>query len=210
MIKILDCGAGNADNAREQFKELGEIEVVKIDIDPERKPDLVMDITEPWPTETLGAFDIVYCCHVLEHIDRDKVFNTVKSMAAALKDNGELWLTIPSLEWCAREIIRGRDDPGVQGALYGGQWTPWEYHRVLFTLKSLRELVQLVGLLPMKVYQNEFMFNLYGKDYTALGNVVIARKVPVDKENQDEPVSMEPMPETSSSHRKRNGRKRRH
>ena len=173
MVKILDVGSGYESVAEKVFTWIEDKEIIRLDFNDEASPDIVHDITEPFPEELRNQFDIVYVSHVLEHIDRQKVINTFRNCTGALKNMGEIWAVVPSLEWAANEIINRREGIHVQGALYGGQDHPLDYHRVGFTLAALRQMIELCGLIVRKAYQSPFMTIFDGKEYQCLQNVVI-------------------------------------
>ena len=106
MVKILDIGSGVASVASVVFDDIQDKQIVRADINPDLKPDVIFDITKPLPEELKGQFDIVYCSHMMEHIDRNKVFAAMDNLIAAAKDMGEIWVIVPSMEWAANEILR--------------------------------------------------------------------------------------------------------
>lgn len=180
MLKILDIGSGPESVAAIVFKD-EEKEITRLDANADLNPDVVHDITTPLPAELCDRFDIVYCSHVMEHIDRLKVLPTLQNLSRALRDRGELWVVVPSLEWVAREILNGRDGLHIQGHIFGGQATPWDYHRVGFTLLGLRQSLEVVGLVTRKAYQSPFEIEVSINDqkhiYHCLQNVVIGARV---------------------------------
>jgi len=62
-MRFLHAGCGTAD-VPPYFDGL-ELEVVRLDIDPGMKPDIVASITD---LGDIGTFDIVYSSHCLEHL----------------------------------------------------------------------------------------------------------------------------------------------
>ena len=180
MLKILDIGSGESSVADKVFQD-AEKEITRLDANADLNPDVVHDITTPLPDALLGQFDIVYCSHVMEHIDRTKVLSTMVNLSKGLKDRGEMWIVVPSLEWGAKEILNGRDGLQIQGLIFGGQQTPWDYHRVGFTLLGLRQCMEVIGLVVRKAYQSPFEIeaNINGETifYKCIQNVVIAARV---------------------------------
>jgi len=176
-MKILDVGSSIGGGIIESYlANIKEKEIVRLDINPLAKPDVLHDITQPLPEELCGQFDIVFCSHNLEHIDRNSVIGTVRNMSAALKNMGELWLIVPSLEWVAKEILQHRDGLHVQGLLYGAQNHQWDYHRSAFTLNALRMVVEVCGLLIRKAYQAPFTLIFENRNWEAIQNIVIAAR----------------------------------
>lgn len=175
-VKILDVGSGYESVAEQVFTWIEDKEIVRLDGNPAANPDVLHDITEPLPEELRSSFDIVYVSHILEHIDRMKVIDTFRNISGAVRNMGEVWVVVPSLEWAANEIINRREGIHVQGVLYGGQDHPLDYHRVGFTLASLRQMVELCGLIVRKSYQSPFTTIFDNKSYQCLQNVVIGMR----------------------------------
>jgi SAM-dependent methyltransferase len=64
-----------------------------LDVSPETQPDIVADI-ETMPFED-GAVDAFICRSVLEHVTSPE--RAVNEMTRALRDGGQLYLTVPSI-----------------------------------------------------------------------------------------------------------------
>jgi len=175
-VRILDVGCGADSVAKVVFDWIEDKEITRLDGNADAKPDILHDITEPLPQELRNSFDIVYMSHVLEHIDRDKVINTFRYTISALKNMGEAWIIVPSLEWAAGEIIKKNDGIHIQGMLYGSQLAPLEFHRVGFTLMGLRQLAEVCGLLVRKAYQAPFDVHLAERRFHCVQNVVVAMR----------------------------------
>lgn len=176
-MKILDIGSGKESVASLVFSHIEDKEIVRLDADANLNPDIIHDITKELPKELKGQFDIVYVSHVLEHIDRSFVIGTFINLSAALKNLGEMWIIVPSMEWAAQEILNQRDGRHIQGMIWGGQNTSWDYHRCGFTLSALRQLFELTGLVVRKAYQSPFGIVLDGdKQVNCVQNVVIGAK----------------------------------
>ena len=176
MVKILDIGSGVASVASVVFDDIQDKQIVRADVNPDLKPDVIFDITKSLPEELKGQFDIVYCSHMMEHIDRNKVFAAMDNLIAAAKDMGEIWVIVPSMEWAANEILRGRDGIHIQGHIFGGQSNEWEYHRSGFTLSALRFLFESRKILVRKAYQAPFTLGYENREFQCVQNVVIGLK----------------------------------
>jgi cyclopropane fatty-acyl-phospholipid synthase-like methyltransferase len=175
-VKILDIGSGYGSLAETIFESIAEKEIVRMDADPEKKPDILHDITTPLPEELRGQFDLVLASHVMEHIGRDKVVDAFRHAISAVKNMGEVWILVPSLEWAANEIINLRDGLHVQGTIFGGQLDPFDVHQCGFTLASLRQMVELCGLIVRKAYQSPCTITVGGTEYGSLQNIVIGAR----------------------------------
>ncbi len=176
MIRILDIGSGPESVAAQIFESIEEKEIIRLDADPENSPDILHDITRPLPEEMRSQFDLVLASHVLEHVDRMQVVGTFRNVISAVKNRGEVWILVPSLEWTANEIINQRDGIHVQLAFFGGQKNPWDFHRCGFTLASLRQMVELCGLIVKKAYQSPFTIFSGETQFSAVQNIVIGAR----------------------------------
>lgn len=181
-VKILDVGCGVDSVAKVVFDWIEDKEITRLDGDEKAKPDVLHDITEPLPEELRNKFDIVYMSHVLEHIERDKVINAFRYTISALKNMGEVWIVVPSLEWAAGEILKKNDGIHIQGMLFGGQLHPLDFHHVGFTLMGLRQLAEVCGLLIRKAYQAPFEVHLADRRFRCIQNVVVALRYDNGKE----------------------------
>lgn len=172
-VKILDIGSGETSVAAQAFDWLEDKEIVRLDVNPDTKPDILHDIREPLPEDLYGKFDILYISHVLEHIDRGAVIKTFRQLVMAVRNFGEVWVVVPSLEWAANEIINRREGLHVQMNIFGGQLHPWDTHKCGFTLLALRQLMELCGLIIRRAYQSPFVILAEGKRFGSLQNVVV-------------------------------------
>lgn len=172
-MKVLDIGSGPNSVASITFEGA---EILRLDIDPELNPDVLHDITKPFPPELHGQFDAIYCSHVLEHIPRAQVIGTVMNMLAPLRVGGELWVIVPSLEWAAREILKDQPSSVMIPHIFGSQSNEWQYHRCGFTLNLLRQIFELAGFVPRQAYQAPFIITSSGKDFPSLQNIVVGMK----------------------------------
>jgi hypothetical protein len=144
MTKFLDVGSSDVTRAG-MFDTYGELEVTRLDADPETWPDVVHNMMDPLPPEHQGKYDIVLASHMLEHIEYRYVNQVMRNIVEAVKIGGEVWVFVPSMEWCAREILIGRDGIGLQGTVFGGEMNPWDYHKTGFTLPLLAATLKAAG-----------------------------------------------------------------
>lgn len=176
MVRILDVGSGPGSVAEQIFGSIPDKEIVRLDADPELNPDILHDITQPLPEELRSAFDLVLADHVLEHVERNKVVDTFRNVISAVKNHGEVWILVPSLEWAANEVINKRDGVHVQAMLFGSQVNSLQTHRCAFTLASLRQMVEICGLIIRKAYQSPFTAVVNGREFGCIQNIVIGAR----------------------------------
>jgi SAM-dependent methyltransferase len=166
-------GSGEGQQADLVFPDA---KIERLDIDPDKKPDIVHDIRDPFPEEMRGKYDGVYCSHLLEHIPRTQVIPTVGNLASLLKNGGELWAIVPALEWAAKQIARDTPSPALVAFLYGSQDNDWMYHRCGFTLMMLRQVMEINGLITRQAYQAPLTIAIGERKYECLQNVVVGLK----------------------------------
>lgn len=89
-MRILFVGSGGSLNEMVECR-YSRSEITTIDIDPERKPDIVMDVTKlDFDRET---FDLVFVLEVLEHVKEP--YLAVCSLREVLKSNGQIVVSTP-------------------------------------------------------------------------------------------------------------------
>lgn len=88
---VFDIGCGGGTHAL-AFHDHGKT-VTTIDINPDFKPDIVGDFCD---TPIPGKYDLVWCCHVLEHQPNVGIF--LKKVFDILKPDGILAVTVPPMK----------------------------------------------------------------------------------------------------------------
>lgn len=90
--------------------------------------------------------DTIYASLVLQYTPYREVVAVLKEWAGLLKPGGQLYVTVPSLEWAATQIISEKPLPVIMPFIYGNQGGPGQFARSGFMLPALRNLVALAGL----------------------------------------------------------------
>lgn len=93
------------------------------------------------------AADLIYACHVFEHISylNDQA-RTLARWRSILKPGGRLLLSVPDFDKAVGLYHRGERNFGeIQSALMGGQEYPGNFHFALFTADHLRTLLEQAG-----------------------------------------------------------------
>ncbi len=135
-----------------------EATVINIDIDPERKADVIADAAFMPFAE--GSVDGVFASHVLEHFSYWVEMSVLAGWAACLKPGGVLHIVVPSLEWCARQILSDHPSKALLGTLYAGQTTQWDVHLNGFTMRKLRSMFERLGLNVIRARSGKFRINV--------------------------------------------------
>lgn len=93
------------------------------------------------------SLDMVYMCHVLEHVPRSQIIPTLREMARVLKPGGILRLSVPDFDLLlALYEASGQDLRAIAPALMGGQDYPFNFHYAVFNRAALAEALAASGL----------------------------------------------------------------
>jgi predicted SAM-dependent methyltransferase len=93
-----------------------------------------------------GAISEIYLCHVLEHFSFEEAEALLKSLKVKLRQGGVIRISVPSFDKLIDVYkLSGLDINKVKLALMGGQDYQYNFHKSLYNLKSLRELLEHCG-----------------------------------------------------------------
>ncbi len=146
--KILDIGIGRGEMLT-VFNNLGYRNYLGVDISPSTVSfckNIGLNCTQIQNTENYlierhGQFDLITLCDVLEHIEKNKVIEFVKSINTALKNNGIIIIQIPNMQSPDPALHRYNDMT----------------HEIGFTEHSLNQLLMLAGFSDIKFYPYEII-----------------------------------------------------
>jgi predicted SAM-dependent methyltransferase len=128
-----------------------------VDVDPHTAADIVDDIStlEKFPN---GHADLVYACHVLEHLPLAEVATTLGSWHRVLRPGGEVFISVPDLDRIVQiyashlEHFQTRPNNPWLGLIYGGQVDRFDFHRTGFNLAWVSELLERAGFRDVREY----------------------------------------------------------
>jgi SAM-dependent methyltransferase len=108
LKRVLNAGSGPYSSrklhpifTREAWQE------IRIDIDPQAKPDIVSSITDLKSAFEPQSFDAVWSSHTLEHLYAHEVPSALAEFKRVLKPDGFALITSPDLESVASLILDG-------------------------------------------------------------------------------------------------------
>lgn len=100
-IKLnLGCGLSHFENSEES-------NWINIDIEPEKKPDLLIDCTKRLPYED-NSIDEIYAGHYLEHITFNDMIKVIEECKRILKPGCLVIFTIPDMFKAVDQYKEGR------------------------------------------------------------------------------------------------------
>ena len=104
--RVLNAGSGpyKARKLHPVFGQ-GQWKEIRVDIDPQSKPDIVASMTDMRSACASGSFDAVWASHTLEHLYVHEVPLALAEFRRVLKPDGFAFVTSPDLEAVAALIV---------------------------------------------------------------------------------------------------------
>jgi predicted SAM-dependent methyltransferase len=121
-------------------------EFINVDALPLAHIHIVTDNITCLPDFEEGTVDLIYMCHILEHIKRNNLKDVLLEMRRALKDDGILRLSVPNFDKLI-DVYKasGKDINRICRQLMGGQDYEYNIHYSIFNPQYLSELLKEVG-----------------------------------------------------------------
>jgi hypothetical protein len=149
---VLSVGSGP--QQLDEWKQRG-WSVVRLDIDPTTKPDIVGNMTS---LGNIGLFDAVFCCHALEHLYPHEVGFALHEFKRVLRTNGAVIILVPDLEGIAptEDVLYRTDCAPVTGLhlFYGDPneipHAPYMAHHCGFVQDGLHRVLEACGFAHVK------------------------------------------------------------
>jgi len=120
--------------------------------------DLVCDLMALDRYFSPGSIDSIYACHVLEHFSTDEARALIRRFWTLLAVGAELRLSVPDLDRIVRIYAKNWEHfqtPGNSpwvGLIYGGQGTPYDYHKTGFNFCWMKYLLEEAGFSHIEEY----------------------------------------------------------
>jgi predicted SAM-dependent methyltransferase len=92
-----------------------------------------------------SSVDLIYACHVLEHVPRPKTFRSLLEWNRVLKPGGTLRVAVPDWESTVEIYRRTGDYENLLNWIYGGRDYPGNEHFRQFTFQGLKTLLIEAG-----------------------------------------------------------------
>jgi predicted SAM-dependent methyltransferase len=121
-------------------------EFINIDARPFPHVHIVTDDITNLSDFDSGTVDLIYMCHILEHIKRDDVKNVLIEMRRVLKNGGVLRLSVPDFDRLIDVYNASEKNIGsICRQLMGGQNHQYNIHYSVFNNQSLSQILQSAG-----------------------------------------------------------------
>ena len=164
------CGSYNPAKLHVTFRKPGWLEV-RLDIDPNVKPDIVATMTAMTPVAD-ESVDAIFSSHNLEHLYSHEVPVALGEFFRVLKPGGFVLATMPDLQRAAEHIAAGN----LEGVLYQSPAGPVSAIDIVF------------GFRPSVARGNTFMAHRTGYTADSLGKKFAAsgfQQINVERKNLD-------------------------
>lgn len=99
-----------------------------------------------------NSVDVIYSCHVLEHVSRNEYLKVLERWYSLLKPDGILRLSVPDFEAVVNYYIETKDLNSLKGLLYGGQTYLQNFHYNTWDFESLKKDLEKVGFKEINRY----------------------------------------------------------
>ncbi len=127
--------------------------------------------------------DLIYACHILEHVPYANVPQVLKKTYSRLKKGGVLRLAVPNFEVITQMYQMGKSVKDILPPLMGGQGYPDNFHYTAFDKKFLTKLLLDAGFEKVRIWDPKTApyydfkdwagrtISLYGKEWPISLNV---------------------------------------
>jgi predicted SAM-dependent methyltransferase len=138
---------------------------VNVDIREDVDPDVVDDIFTLEKFDNESA-DLIYACHVLEHVKRVQVLPTLRRWYDVLKTGGKVRIAVPDMEAVFSHYFYWKDLPRIWSSLGGSQRHDYDYHYSHFDFDTLSNLLKITGFKNVERYDWRQTEHWYVDDYS--------------------------------------------
>lgn len=168
---LLNIGCGTISSKRLPlcFQNDNIWQEIKLDIDPNVKPDIVADMTDMGMIKN-NSIDAIFSSHNLEHLETHMVPIALKEMLRILKFGGFILVNLPDLETIAKLILDGKLENTLYNSLAGPvspldmlfghnlsiqKGNSFMAHRTGFTAKRLGNLLIKAGFKEVRIIHGD-------------------------------------------------------
>src|SRR5262249_42083876 len=99
-----------------------------------------------------SSVELIYACHVLEHFGRHEVDEVLREWFRVLKRGGVLRLAVPDFEAVVQQYCGTGRLGELIGLVCGGQRNQYDFHKMIFDEKLLKEKLSAAGFTSVSRY----------------------------------------------------------
>ncbi len=122
---------------------------VNLDIQPNKGVQIIDDARNLNKIEDESC-DIIYACHILEHISRNEAQDVLNKWYSKIKNGGKLRLAVPDFGKIVQRYMETRDLEEVLGLIIGGHKDEWDKHCMIFDKNILTKMLLKSGFKDVK------------------------------------------------------------
>jgi len=113
-------------------------------------------VVEKLPMFKNNFADLIYACHVLEHISHQEIMNVLREWRRVLKIGGVLRLSVPDFD----KIItiyekENKNMERIISPLMGAQGDKYDFHKIIFNKEYLNNLLKQTGFIEVRKWDPE-------------------------------------------------------
>ena len=127
-----------------------------------------------------GSVEEIYASHVVEHVDQNKIKETLKGIYRVLKNGGKFYVSVPDMEILCR-IFMSKEAPKkakfhAMRMMFGGQIDEYDYHYFGWNYEFLQDYLTEAGFKKIEKVKSFSLFN-DTSDYAPYNDVPISLNV---------------------------------
>jgi predicted SAM-dependent methyltransferase len=138
---------------------------INVDIREDVNPDVVDDAFKLEKFEN-NSVDLIYVCHMAEHLDKHQYPLAFKRWYDVLKMGGILRIAVPDLEAVFAHYIYYKDLTAIYSSLFGSQRHDFDYHKWGWTFNTLKQDLWTAGFDEVERYDWRDTEHFYVDDYS--------------------------------------------
>ena len=131
---------------------------INVDADPKLPAVDVVDDVRTLSRFEAGSAEVIYACHVLEHLSHGEVFSVLTRWYDVLKSGGELRISVPDTDRIVQiyqkhwEHFQTPPNTPWIGLIYGGELDEYDYHKTGFNFCYLKYILEIIGFITIEEY----------------------------------------------------------
>lgn len=138
---------------------------INVDCRKEINPDVIdyIDSLEEFEDESV---DLIYACHVLEHIPKEKIKSTLTRWYNILVKGGKIRIAVPDLRALFEYYLNNGNLDEIIGPLYGGQTYTENFHYYGWDEVTMTRDLSNIGFKNIKRYNWNETEHYYVDDFS--------------------------------------------